>query len=64
MVFENEEVMGVAYTQLIAPTIKAVQEIDKKLDDEINWLKVENQLLRNEVTTLKNKVQQLEEKVA
>ncbi|MEN2468012.1 phage tail spike protein [Ornithinibacillus sp. JPR2-1] len=51
-------------TQLIAPTIKAVQELDKKVDDEINWLKVENQLLRNEVTILQNKIKKLEERVA
>ncbi|AAU85100.1 tail tip protein Tal [Bacillus phage BCASJ1c] len=45
--------------QLIAPTIKAVQEVDKKvikLEDEVNWLKIENQLLRNEIKELKNKI--------
>ncbi|MCM3396493.1 phage tail protein [Oceanobacillus profundus] len=55
---------GVQYTQLIAPTIKAVQELDQKLDNELNWLKTENQLQANEIKILKYKVQQLEELVA
>ncbi|WP_175414337.1 phage tail spike protein [Halalkalibacterium halodurans] len=47
---------GVQYEQLIAPTIKAVQELDTKLENEVNWLKVENQLLRVEIKQLKEKI--------
>ena len=71
MVFTHDEVMGVAYTQLVVPGIKGLQELsqkhdllDQKLDEEITWLKVENQLQANEIKILKNKVEKLEELVA
>ncbi len=51
------EYMGISYTQLIAPLIKSVQELDKKTSDNIEWLKIENQYL-------KQKVKQLEELIA
>jgi len=35
---------------------KAIQELDKKVDDEISWLKTENQLLKNEIKILKEKI--------
>ena len=50
-------------TQLIAPTVKAVQDLDEKVvslqsfvDDELNWLKTENQLLRNKIKILEEKI--------
>ncbi|MDY7224666.1 phage tail spike protein [Halalkalibacterium halodurans] len=52
----SDTVMGISYTQLIAPTIKAIQELDTKLENEVNWLKVENQLLRAEIKQLKEKI--------
>lgn len=51
-------------TQLIAPTIRAVQELDQKLENELTWLKTENQLQANEIKILKNRVEKLEELVA
>ena len=51
---------GVQATQLIFPTIKAVQELDLKVEsvkDDVEWLKLENQYL-------KQKVKQLEEMIA
>ncbi|WP_062049226.1 tail fiber domain-containing protein [Bacillus sp. JCM 19034] len=48
---------GVQYEQLIAPTIRAIQELDVKMDDEVNQLKLEIQYL-------KMKIKHLEENVA
>ncbi|WP_152658302.1 phage tail spike protein [Oceanobacillus sp. CFH 90083] len=58
------DVLGVSYTQLIAPTIKAVQELDWKLEEEINWQRIEYQILKNKVTKLEAEVQELKEMVA
>ncbi|WP_077603608.1 phage tail spike protein [Oceanobacillus sojae] len=62
---------GMQYEQLIAPTIKAVQELDWKLEEEINWQRIEYQALKNKVTKLEDKVieqgeriKQLEESAA
>lgn len=47
---------GVQYTQLIAPIIKAIQELNKKTDSEISRLRNENKML-------KQRIEQLEELV-
>ncbi|MDO6451712.1 phage tail spike protein [Oceanobacillus profundus] len=64
MVFTNDDVMGVAYTQLISPLAKSVQELDCKLESEVTWLKTENQLQSNEIKILKNRLEKLEDLVA
>jgi phage minor structural protein len=53
---DDEGMYGVQKEQLIAPIIKSVQELDTKLENEVNWLKVENQLLRAEIKQLKEKI--------
>ncbi|PWA05494.1 hypothetical protein DCC39_18075 [Pueribacillus theae] len=35
---------------------KAIQELDTKLEDKINWLKIENQHLKNEIKLLKERI--------
>ncbi|RHW33514.1 phage tail spike protein [Oceanobacillus profundus] len=52
----EERMYSMQYEQLIAPTIKAVQDLDIKLENEITWLKTENQFLKNEIKKLKEKV--------
>ncbi|BAB04681.1 phage tail spike protein [Halalkalibacterium halodurans] len=52
----NDSVMGVSYTQLIAPTIKAIQELDSYVRDEVNSLKLENQRLKEKITKLEEKI--------
>ncbi|WP_331640894.1 gp58-like family protein [Cerasibacillus sp.] len=50
---------GVQSAQLIFPTIKAVQELDEKMinvKDEVNWLKIENQYLKQKIKLLEEKV--------
>ncbi|CEI81313.1 gp58-like protein [Oceanobacillus oncorhynchi] len=64
MVSADDEIMSVAYNQLIAPTIKAVQELDRKLEEEINWQRIEYQALKNKVTKLEDRIKQLEESAA
>ncbi|MCR1834965.1 hypothetical protein NSA56_11220 [Oceanobacillus caeni] len=59
--FDDESVNGYTHRSL---NTKAIQELDRKVEDEISWLKTENQLLKNEVSILENKIKQLEEKVA
>ncbi|MED4080095.1 phage tail spike protein [Halalkalibacterium halodurans] len=53
---DDDGMYGVQKEQLIAPIIKSVQELDTKLENEVNWLKVENQLLRVEIKQLKEKI--------
>jgi|GEM_PF-2413855 len=52
---------------LSAYTIKGVKELDSKfmsLEDEVNWLKTENQYLKQKVLFLENRIQDLEAKIA
>lgn len=69
---------GVQYNQLIAPTIKAIQELDDKvisiesryndkvaqLEQKVAWLETENQFIKNEIKKLQIRTQTLEELVA
>ncbi|WP_339183335.1 phage tail spike protein [Oceanobacillus sp. FSL W7-1293] len=65
LVNQSEDGMyGVQYEQLIAPTIRAVQEIDAKLEEEINWQRIEYQALKNKVTKMEDRIKQLEESAA
>ncbi|MEF3330554.1 phage tail spike protein [Oceanobacillus oncorhynchi] len=54
---------GVQYNQLIAPTIKAVQELDFKLEEEINWQRIEYQALKNKVKRLEEANAEMEERI-
>jgi hypothetical protein len=57
----NDGIYDLQYGQLIIPTIKAVQELDNKVDDEISQLTQENEELRGEITLLKMRLKHLEE---
>lgn len=54
---EIKREQGISTYSTIGLTVKAIQEVNKKFEDEVNWLKIENQALRK-------RVQQLEEMVA
>ncbi|MDM8100929.1 phage tail spike protein [Oceanobacillus oncorhynchi] len=51
--------LGISYTNLIAPTIKAIQELDWKLEEEINWQRIEYQRLNNETIKINDEIAQL-----
>ncbi|UOE96080.1 phage tail protein [Alkalihalobacillus sp. LMS39] len=55
----SDGMYGVQYEQLIAPVIKSIQELSSKTDsfeDELNWLRIENQNLRARVRELEMKI--------
>ncbi len=54
---DEDGFLSVRYEQLIAPTIRAIQELDVKVNDEVNNLKLKIQYLEM-------KIKQLEENVA
>lgn len=60
MVSTSDEVMSVSYNQLIAPTIRAVQELDTKVDSEVQKLEeiIERQAF--EIADLKRRLHKLE----
>src|SRR5699024_9397903 len=58
------EVMGVSYTQLVTPTIKAIQDVDKKFTDEVTRLEDKTKDNEVEIEMLKARIKQLEAKVA
>lgn len=41
---------------LIGFNLKAIKDLDKSVQDELNWLKTENQYLKNEIAKLKEKI--------
>lgn len=57
----DESEYSVQYGQLIMPTIKAVQDIDKKLTDEVIRIKGKAKDNSTEIQMLKERIKQLEE---
>ncbi|MEK4298249.1 phage tail spike protein [Oceanobacillus sp. FSL W8-0428] len=64
LTLDEDGYFGVKYEQFTIPLIKSVQEIDVKLNEEINWQHIEYQALKNKVTQLEDRVKELEELVA
>ncbi len=61
VLFDEESVNGYSHRSL---NTKAIQELDSKLTNEINWQRIEYQLLKNKVTELEEEVQELKEMIA
>ncbi|OEH52989.1 hypothetical protein AQ616_18275 [Oceanobacillus sp. E9] len=61
---DEDGMYTVQESQLLFPTIKSVQELSAKLDDEINWQRIEYTLLKNRVVDLENEIKILKEMVA
>ncbi|WP_017797560.1 phage tail spike protein [Oceanobacillus kimchii] len=61
---DDDGMYGVQESQLLFPTIKSVQELSAKLDDEINWQRVEYTDLKNKVVKLEKRIEELEAKIA
>lgn len=57
----SDGIYDVEYTQLIAPTIKAVQDIDKKFTNEVTRLEGKTKDNTAEIQMLKARIKQLEE---
>ncbi|MBT2650926.1 hypothetical protein J7E18_03485 [Oceanobacillus sp. ISL-73] len=60
----DDGMYGVQHLQLIAPTIKYIQELSFKLDDEINWQRIEYTDLKNKVIKLEKRIEELKEQIA
>ncbi|GIO18166.1 hypothetical protein J18TS1_12660 [Oceanobacillus oncorhynchi subsp. incaldanensis] len=60
---DGQGYLGISYTQLIAPIVKATQELDLKLEEEIKWQRIEYQYINNEVKKLKDENKALKERV-
>lgn len=56
----NDGMYGVQYTQLIAPTIKSVQELDLKVDTKVSRLRKQNEELILKVAKLEERIHHLE----
>jgi hypothetical protein len=57
--FATDDNKGIRNNKLLSYTVKSVQELSRKSNDhadEINWLKIENQLLRAKVAELEKKI--------
>ncbi|MFS0749470.1 phage tail protein [Oceanobacillus sp. 1P07AA] len=53
---------GMKYEQLVSPTIKAVQELDRKLEEEKNCQSTNYELLINELNKLMKEIKELKER--
>ncbi|MFD1453218.1 phage tail spike protein [Oceanobacillus sojae] len=60
VLYDDESVNGYSHSSL---NTKAIQELDAKLTDEINWQRIEYQVLKNRVTKLEERIEELEEMV-
>jgi hypothetical protein len=54
--FATEDNMAIRTNKLVMYGIKSVQELSSHVDDEISWLKTENQFLKNEIQILKEQI--------